>query len=363
MSPLLFLLAVAAAGGRPSLAYLDAVEQYRRGDRDLVGETWWIEPLDEEIDALKRLRRTAATCGDCAEKARFEAFPHEAAVMLHTEQDVHERDQIGEREEVAPGPAPHLEAAREILEMIPDLERRRRFERPWFLAVVLHLHRRGQWLLAEEYVGEALRRYPDDPRLLLARGSLLETEATLDARADPAEAAPRMSTRARAAWKMAAAVRNRLADAEKCYRRALKAQPDLLEARVRIGRVLHTMGQPGKAAAELEAVVATPAADARLLYLAWLLLGAAREAEDRPRDAATAYRTAIGLQPDSQPARLALSHVLHRLGDRAASLEALRAAVASAGRGAKWDPWWLYLWGQSYETDGRLEALRDEVTR
>src|SRR5258708_4994363 len=96
---------------------------------------------------------------------------------------------------------------------------------------------------------------------------------------------------------------------------------------------------------------------------AWLFMGAIREAGARPRDAVTAYQAAIGLLPDSQAAYVALSHALHRLGERAASVEPLRETLGRAGRRQDWDPWWVYPWGQSHEVAGRLEALHREAVK
>ena len=344
-------LAAAAQAEGLSPAFLEAVERYRRGDRGVVREAWPIERLRRDIADLKRLRH-------------FESFPFEAAAMLHTDRDVEERNSGLRLEEVPPLPAPFLDAARQILDLIPDPERRRRFERPWLLAVALHLVQRGQWPLALRYMDLGLQRYPDDPRFLLARGSLLETQGAQDLQlVPPADLAAATQSRRDAAWKQTAEGRGQMVQAETCYRRALTADPGLLEARVRLGHLLLRMGQPEKAVPELEAVIAEPEADPHVRYLAWLFLGAIREAEGRPRDAVPAYQAAIGVLPDSQAASIGLSHALHRLGERAASRESLRETIARAGRRQDRDPWWVYPWGQSHEADERLEALRQQVVR
>src|SRR6186713_917336 len=159
------LVATVTEAADPS-AYRDAIERYRRGDRYVAGETAWTAHVSDDIGQLKRLPA--------------ESFPFEAAAMLHTDRDIQEREAAEQAEEVAPDTAPHLDAARQILALIRDDERRRAFERPWFLAVTLHLYRRGQWSLALHYVDAALRRYEDDPLLLLTRGSLIESQIALD---------------------------------------------------------------------------------------------------------------------------------------------------------------------------------------
>jgi len=209
-------LAAAAQAQGPSPAFLDAVERYCRGDPDVVRETWPRERPRRDIADLKRLNH-------------LETFPFEAAAMLYTDRDVEERNSASDREEVPPQPAPLLDAARQVLDLIPDPERRRRFEGPWLLAMALHLQQRGQWPLAMRHLDLGLTHYPEDPRLLLARGSLLEAQGARDLQvASPAG-------------------RDQLQQAEGCYRRALAADPDLLEARLRLGHVLHRLGRPERA--------------------------------------------------------------------------------------------------------------------
>lgn len=344
-------LAAAAQAQGPSPALLEAVARYRGGDPDVVREAWPDKRLRKDIAELKRWQHRAS-------------FPFEAAAMLYTDRDVEERKAGSGREEVLPLPAPLLEAARKILELIPDPERRQRFERPWLLAVALHLYQCGQWPLALRHLDLGLHSYPEDSRFLLARGSLLEEQGVRGLQLVlPAELSAAAPGRRHTAWRLTAESRGEMLQAESCYRRALTADPGLLEARVRLGHVLQWLGRLEKAIPELEPVIAAPEAEPRVRYLAWLFLGAIREAEGRPRDAVPAYQAAIRALPDSQTGYVALSHALRRLGERAASREALGEATARAGRRHDQDPWWNYPWGQSEEADVRLLALRQQAMR
>ena len=136
-----------------------------------------------------------------------------------------------------------------------------------------------------------------------------------------------------------------------------------MEARVRLGRVLYQRGDPSQAAEELAAAAAHPQADPPTRYLAWLFLGAAREAEKRPREAVEAYRAAVALDPESTVAAVALSHALHETGERGAAQDVLRAALSGARCRRDWDAWWNYRWGRSQEAEARLDALRERVMR
>jgi tetratricopeptide (TPR) repeat protein len=272
-------LATAAAAEGPSPSFLDAVERYRRGE--LVHEGWPTGRLRRAIDDLKQLQGSP----------RFESFPFEAAAMLLTDLDVEARNVDPGQEEVAPRAAPLLDAARQLLELIPDAARRRRFEQPWLLAVALHLYQRGQWPLALRHLDLGLQRYPEDALFLLARGSLLEVQGAQDLQlVSPGDLRAPQASRRAAAERQASEGRDQLLRAERCYRRALTAEPRLLEARVRLGHVLHRMGQLDKAAPELERAAAAVDAEPRVRYLAWLFLGAIREAEGRPKDGVTATR-------------------------------------------------------------------------
>jgi tetratricopeptide (TPR) repeat protein len=361
---LLLLAALAMQAAGPSAAYVEAVERYRRGDTDVAGEEWPARRAEREVAGLERLRSRAEGCRDCEARARFASFPFEAAVMLHTDRDVRSREGLDEREEVDPGVAPELAAAQRIAAMIPDDDRRRRFERPWFQAAVLHLLKRGQWLLAAEYATAGLRRYPDDAHLLLARGAVREAQVTLAVRRRAARTVLELTQLPRGSGgRDLTDIGRALLQAEADFRRALRAEPGLLEAQVRIGRVLHLQGEPAKAVVELRQAVATPGGDARVRYLAWLFLGAAEEAVGRADEGMRAYRQALAVIPDGQAAVVGLSHSLHRLGERGPSRDVLLPSSFAPGRAAVRDPWWDYRWGEAHELEDRLHALRRQAWR
>jgi cytochrome c-type biogenesis protein CcmH/NrfG len=63
-------------------------------------------------------------------------------------------------------------------------------------------------------------------------------------------------------------------------------------------------------------------------YQAWLQLGDAQLALDRPADAIKSYRQAVGLQPEAPDARVALADALLHAGDARAAEAALREGLA-----------------------------------
>jgi len=189
------------------------------------------------------------------------------------------------------------------------------FERTWRLAVA---RRHQEWAEPDRafpIYNAVLKRHPDDPEALVARGTLAEllTTGYQDAR-----------------------VRGPLftADAaQRDYERALALRPDFAEARLRLGRVLGIRGRSkatraADARRELRRVLdEDPTADIRAY--AHLFLGQVEETESRLPAAMDEYRAALNVDPRLQPAQLALSRALQKAGrpDEAGAvlLEGLRA--------------------------------------
>jgi tetratricopeptide (TPR) repeat protein len=68
----------------------------------------------------------------------------------------------------------------------------------------------------------------------------------------------------------------------------------------------------------------------------------ALERAGRANEAARAYEEALALEPQSQAAALALSHLRLSSGDAAGARRVLEQALAHAGRRAESDPYWIY---------------------
>jgi tetratricopeptide (TPR) repeat protein len=197
----------------------------------------------------------------------------------------------------------------------------------------------------------------EDPELLTALGSIIEGVAALrsyepspDCRGCPARSGGYLSEHGEGGSLPGAT----LAEAEARYRRALKLDPELDEARLRLGRVRLLEGRTHEALRDLEQVAAE-ARDVRQRYLARLFEGRARESLGDLAGAAAAYREATAHSPEGQTGILALGRALDRLGDAAGAQEALERASAAQG---PQDPWWDYQSGQPARLDELLEALR-----
>ena len=217
----------------------------------------------------------------------------------------------------------------------------------------MHFHSHAQTFTAHRVLATGLESFPDDGPLLLESGALAESEAT-------AGASPTYTRMMEGLVRAQAERQAALAFAEKQLGLALAADTTLVEARVRLGRVLAEAGRPDEAARELEAALA---AEPRpyVVYLAQLFLGDVHQRADRLDEAIACYRAAIDAYPLGQAARTALAHALHRQGDHDAAFEAVRASLALEFEGGQADPWWAYGLSQLRPFDALLESLREEA--
>jgi tetratricopeptide (TPR) repeat protein len=187
------------------------------------------------------------------------------------------------------------------------------------------------------------------PEILLLRGSVAERPVAAELNLQ-SSARPDQSDFARA----------ELGDAEWDYHAALEGDPHLVEARVRLGRVLLLGRKWTDARRELTRALAE-ATEPCLQYLANLFLGQAEEGERHFGAAMQAYRSAVARYPDALAASLGLAHALEMNGDATAAWTLARAIVARAE--PRPDPWRMYPYGQYWQVDRRLGDLRNAVRK
>jgi len=139
------------------------------------------------------------------------------------------------------------------------------------------------------------------------------------------------------------------AEAERYYREAVRLDPRLAEARLRLGRVLRLAGAFEEAEGELAAAVDS-SEDGYLTALAHLFWGESREARADLAAAIQHYEAALDADRDCQPAAVALSHALHRAERSREAKERLMPALAptEATRRSPWREYHLGL-GRRYE--------------
>ena len=151
------------------------------------------------------------------------------------------------------------------------------------------------------------------------------------------------------------------AEAERLFRRALSIDPSLVEARVRLARLLDLRNRHEEAAAELKTALAGNASPVVAFY-AHLFAGRAAHSLDQSDVAAGHYHHALALFPDAQSALLASSQLALFRSNVAATLEPVqrlgtRSAVSTA------DPWWQYHLAAGRDADELLKVVRARVSR
>jgi tetratricopeptide (TPR) repeat protein len=218
------------------------------------------------------------------------------------------------------------------------------------------------------HLGRIRSQYPGDAMIRLAQGSLEELRATA-VEVMATQPPGRMAMTGAASWRRSSQLM-RWEKAEEHYRAALKLDPSLVEARVRLGRVLMLRGKAKDARRELEEARAlfpdaasVPAFGAEMVvpYLGLMFLGDAIEGDGDAAAALTVYQEVARRFPDCQSGALALSRAYEASGDRPAALAALRTLGRVQAARQCVDPWWTYNLGQGYRFGLLIRQLRTQL--
>jgi hypothetical protein len=316
-------------------AYLALLDRYAAGDADGAIKAAMALEFEEA-------RTAAAWAADLPASPRRTGILR-LSVLLHTEAALR-----------TPVPHRQLLLARDGIDRLwrdprEAREQLRPFIRSWYLLVVSHLSALGQLASALEHVRVALHRFPGDAELLLARGSLYETDAYLSI-VDRSLLREIYTPAFIGRWRL------RLYDAQDDYRDAYARQPNLAEARLRWGRVQSLIGESVKSEAAFTEVAAGTA-DPFLRYLASLFLAERRESR---RDFAAAkrdYEAALTAWPQAQAPKLGLSRLCAAQGDMACAQARLAESLKETGPDRA-DPFWDYHFGQAWLGAERLKRFR-----
>ncbi len=350
-------LAAAQLSDDVSPAYESVLRLYVTGEREkAVSELagWPEEQVREQVRVLGILGREARACHVCEAARALRRTPLKAALMLHSDcAEKVRRD----------GQAPRLHeaAAVEIARLLKDEPAGRAFARRWYEAMAGLAQGENRWNEALEWAERGLRDYPVSAEMLLVLGSIEETVGAQAPFLDAGEALfDPDSSRSWSERLQRREVREHLEKAHRAIRSAVAADPALLEARLRLGRVAWRLGETAEARSALEEVLSR-SKDASTAFLAHLFLGRIDEDAGRLEDAARSYGVALTLVATAQSARLALSHVRLRSGDTPGARAEVEKSIGAVGRRPQPDPLWLYPWGPSVGVQDRLDALRRET--
>jgi tetratricopeptide (TPR) repeat protein len=218
------------------------------------------------------------------------------------------------------------------------------FERFWTWAAVVVLGGANEPARSRAFVDEALARFPNEPRLVLARAFWTDKRFPLGAFANAA------------GEPLSAAAAAHVKETGDLYDAAMAFEETAAEARVRKGLLLHRAGRHDAALATLDAA-GDPPRDAFVSHLRHVFRARALAALGRVDDAVTAYRAAVAIAPSAQSARVGLMGALLTRGD-APGAEAEAEAIQRLPPDSV-DPWWRYWYGDARRLPGVFARLRE----
>ncbi len=250
----------------------------------------------------------------------------------------------------------HVAMAEPMFAFAASWPLRKSAARRWELALGLTALADGELGWAASFLDPACRAFPDDVPLLIACATSQETHAVL------AATAPFVRISDEALRRLRAKRADLLNTAEKQLERAMRAEPDNLEARLRLAHVRAMKGEDRDAARLLEEIeFGKLAADARTRYLALLFLGQIRQRAGHAEAAVALFRQATTVAPRAPAALLALAQAAHAQGRTAEAAELATQALSTSRPVA--DPWWSYRFGQYWLRELLLASLRAEVRK
>lgn len=340
--------------------YREFVQQYVSGDHDealaFLGN-WNDERLRLQIKRLKEVVVTIRSCAQCPERQAFVRFPLRAAILLHGDREIQQEFRPPTNEQpptcgvgLSAEAIVHLSA---ILKLVDP--KAGEFLRPFYLG----MSRQARWshcsVESALWARSGLRMYPNDVPLTMALGVALETGAFFTLAPSPSTPAGG-AVLARQGAQLKMQIHSLEEGARQAFEKAARADPNLAEAKVRLGRVQWRLGMRDAARTTLEASLKIGDADSH--YLSHLFLGRVLEEASKWTEAETHYRAAIALQPLAETPFVALSHVLFLQGDPEGAREALVTGLEATRHRITYDPWLPYLVTQTNDGETLLAELR-----
>jgi tetratricopeptide (TPR) repeat protein len=317
----------------PTSPYAHVLDLYRAG-QDQAARRALAEIPSAEIEWSQRILLKAfdSTMGDESSRA---AASMRVAALVHTERAIaaHDRDNFPEWRY-------QLGMARTYVEKLASRDRSTPFPRTWCLMTMAYLQGHFSLRAAKEFGDWAHESVGDSPELFLAMGATQEMGWT--AQHEEGADSP---------------LKGDLKDAERAYRNALAAQPGLVEARLRLGRVLTLHGDTEGAVRILAEI--GEESEAAYRYLARMFEGDLFERRGDAAEAKRRYLAATALLPRAQSAYIALAHVRHSTGARAAAAADVRATTLDTSVPDIGDPWFWYARGLSWRANGYLDDLKE----
>jgi tetratricopeptide (TPR) repeat protein len=319
--------------------YWATVAEYASGDRAAAVEAIQAMTRADLADALKEA------------SAPFALRPLRAAVLLHAERERADRRKVvdGSGGQTDCFVGPHGSMAEKLLKPAAEQPGGRAFVAAFALAQSIHQRSVLCFQNALYWAELGIKSDSTAPVLYFAAGLAGESLGSFGGGAPASAGREAISAQTPREETILEQARAR-------YEKALSLDPGLVEARVRLGRMQSSAGQPDAARKNL--ALAVTQAEGPVLYLARLFLGRILEEAGDLDSAIEHYRRAAEPEPLPQSANVALAHALALKGDRGAAREVLEAALARAGRREGEDPYWFYYVGNPTVGEALFEKLR-----
>lgn len=249
------------------------------------------------------------------------------------------------------------------------------FVAAWYHATAAYMFASGTYGDLTPHLQRAADKFPEQAQILFDRGcyaellglpmhqALLSERDIIDQKRanDRFTGAPTWTTPGSASSLRIPSAEKTNAEAERLFRRALAIDPALVEARVRLARLLDLRDRHEEAAAELKMALAANPTGVVGFY-AHLFAGRVAMDMKQPDEASRHYQGALTLFPDAQSALLASSQLALLRSDLPATLAPIgRLGAHSAVFTA--DPWWQYHLCTGRDADELLKALWATVPR
>ena len=216
------------------------------------------------------------------------------------------------------------------------------YERYWLWAAVCVLEGANQPDLAQQFITDGLKQFPDEPRFRLARAFVLDQSRAL------------LQLHRNGVVFLTAV--SHIKEVAAAYDAAMDDPETAVEARVRKSWLLHRAARGDEALALLDTIGIPP--EALLDYLRQLVRGRVLSGLGRTDESVAAFRSALLLFPNAQSARVGLMTGLQRQGNGPGALE--QAELIQTIKADAIDPWWRYWQGDYRLIETVFTRLREQ---
>jgi tetratricopeptide (TPR) repeat protein len=310
-------------------AWVDAANSHEPGvsDAPAIEAGRWSDARMRKV-VLPRVRQLIGDTWDSDLAKRGAMLHTDIALFGLADSDLQGDDGVlRHRDSLSFGPARtdgHLDVARELLGLVQPKPALDADVELWYRAV-------AAWFFNADRLGDLTHHLDDGRRLFAGKAWFSHVDACLNETMASPRVEVLIGSSRRGSYLLAA---------ERGFRQAVRLDPAMDEARVRLGHVLLARGQLDAAGRELRAALDS-GGRSDLRYFAHLFLGRVEESSGRYAGAREAFESAARLFPLARAPIVALSRLAHAGGSRDDAAMLANRALDLPDRDGS-DPWWTY---------------------